>query len=144
MRRSDGAKTVSCPYTSPTRFRGVEGIINRWTSHYFARTSKKGSLARSQSLNAARKGCSFVVAMKRSSRSKRGIGLLVVLAFWSLGSTAIAHTRSGEAATEQMARAQAMRMAPKEATVSSVDCEEKDVGFSTRFRCTAHWTEGNQ
>ena len=97
----------------------------------------------SQSLNVARKGCSFVVAMTRS-RSKRGFGLLVGLAFWSLGSTAIAHTSSGEAATEQMARAQAMRMAPKGATVSSVDCEEKDVGFSTRFRCTAHWTEGNQ
>ena len=82
--------------------------------------------------------------MKRSSRSKRGIGLLVVLAFWSLGSTASAHTSSGEAATEQMARAQAMRMALKGATVSSVDCEEKDVGFSTRFPCNAHWTEGNQ
>ena len=82
--------------------------------------------------------------MTRSSRSKRGFGLLVGLAFLSLGSTAIAHTSSGEAATEQMARAQAMRMAPKGVTVSSVDCEEKDVGFSTRFRCTAHWTEGNQ
>ena len=100
--------------------------------------------SRSQSLNVASEGCSFVVAMTRSSRSKRGFGLLVGLAFWSLGSTAIAHTSSGEAATEQMARAQAMRMAPKGATVSSVDCEKKDVGFSTRFRCTAHWTEGNQ
>ena len=63
--------------------------------------------------------------MTRSSRSKRGFGLLVGLAFWSLGSTAIAHTSSGEAATEQMARAQAMRMAPKGATVSSVDCVRK-------------------
>jgi hypothetical protein len=98
----------------------------------------------SQSHNVARKGCSFVVAMKLSSRSKRGFGLLVGLAFWSLGSTAIAHSSSGEAATEQMARAQAMRMAPKGATVTSVDCTEKDVGFSTRFRCTAHWTKGNQ
>ena len=100
--------------------------------------------SRSQSLNVARNDCSFVVAMTRSSRSKRGFGLLVGLAFWSLGSTAIAHTSSGEAATEQMARAQAMRMAPKGATVSSVDSEEKDVGFSTRFCCTAHCRKVNQ
>ena len=82
--------------------------------------------------------------MTLSSRYKRGFGLLVGLAFWSLGSTAIAHSSSGEAATEQMARAQAMRMVPKGSTATSVDCTEKDVGFSTRFRCTAHWKEGNQ
>ena len=53
----------------------------------------------------------------------------------------MANTSSGEAATEQMARAQAMRLAPKGATITAVDCEEKDVGFSSRYRCTAHWSQ---
>ena len=53
----------------------------------------------------------------------------------------IANTSSGEDATEQMASAQAMRLAPKGATITGVDCEEKDVGFSSRFRCTAHWSQ---
>ena len=53
----------------------------------------------------------------------------------------MANTSSGEAATEQMARAQAMRLAPKGATINAVDCEEKDVGFLSRFRCTAHWSQ---
>ena len=69
------------------------------------------------------------------------IGVSIGLAFWSLGSMTMAKTSSGEAATEQMARAQAMRLAPKGATITSVDCEEKDVGFSSRFRCTAHWSQ---
>ena len=69
------------------------------------------------------------------------IGVSIGLAFWSLGSMTMANTSSGEAATEQMARAQAMRLAPKGATITSVDCEEKDVGFSSRFRCTAHWSQ---
>ena len=76
-----------------------------------------------------------------SRRTKRGFCLLIGLASWSLGSTGMANTSSGEAATEQMARAQAMRLAPKGATITSVDCKEKDVGFSSRFRCTAHWTQ---
>jgi hypothetical protein len=78
--------------------------------------------------------------MTLSAGSKRGFGLVIGLAFWSLGSSAIAHTSSGEAATEQMARAQAIRLAPKGATMTSVECKEKDVGFSSRFRCTASWT----
>jgi hypothetical protein len=41
----------------------------------------------------------------------------------------MAYTSSGEAATEQMARAQAMRLALKGATITAVDCEEKDVFF---------------
>ena len=69
------------------------------------------------------------------------IGLSIGLAFWNLGSMSMANTSSGEAATEQMARAQAMRLAPKGATITAVDCEEKDVGFSSRFRCTAHWSQ---
>jgi hypothetical protein len=69
------------------------------------------------------------------------IGLSVGLAILSLGSMTMANTSSGEAATEQMARAQAMRLAPKGATITAVDCAEKNVGFSSRFRCTAHWSQ---
>ena len=55
--------------------------------------------------------------MSLSWKSKRGFALVAGLAFWSLGSAAVAHTSSGEAATEQMARAQAVRLAPKGATI---------------------------
>ena len=79
--------------------------------------------------------------MTLSWKIKKGFELLIGLAFWSLASAAIANTSSGEAATEQMARAQAIRLAPKESTVTSVDCKEKNVGFSSRFRCTAQWTQ---
>ena len=89
-------------------------------------------------------GCSIggLTFSKTKLRGVRlSIGLSVGLAFWSLGSMTMANTSSGEAATEQMARAQAMRLAPKGATITVVDCEEKDVGFSSRFRCTAHWSQ---
>ena len=89
-------------------------------------------------------GCSFggLAFSKTKLRGVRlSIGLSVGLAFWSLGLMTMAKTSSGEAATEQMARAQAMRLAPKGATITAVDCEEKDVGFSSRFRCTAHWSQ---
>ena len=92
-------------------------------------------------------GCSFggMAFPKTMLRGVRlSIGLSVGLAFWSLGSMTMANTSSGEAATEQMARAQAMRLAPKGSTITAVDCEEKeekDVGFSSRFRCTAHWSQ---
>ena len=72
------------------------------------------------------------------------IGLSVGLAILSLGSMTMANTSSGEAATEQMARIQAMRLAPKAAMITAVVWEDKDVGFSSRFRCTAHWSQGNQ
>ena len=89
-------------------------------------------------------GCSFG-GMAFSKKMLRGVrlsrGLFIGLAFWSLGSMSMANTSSVEAATEQMARAQAMRLAPKGATITAVDCEEKDVGFSSRFRCTAHWSQ---
>ena len=98
---------------------------------------------RTQNQNVAKKGWSSGVVMTLSSKSKRGFGLVIGLALWSLGSAAIAHTSSGEASTEQMARAQAVRLAPKGATIKFVDCKEKDVGFSSRFRCTAHWTQGS-
>ena len=91
----------------------------------------------------AKKGCSSAVVMSLSWKSKRGFALVAGLALWSLVSAAVAHTSSGEAATEQMARAQAVRLAPKGATITSVDCKEKDVGFSSRFRCTAHWKQGS-
>ena len=89
-------------------------------------------------------GCSFDASAfsKSNWRGVRlSIGLSVGLAFWSLGSMTMANTSSGEAATEQMARAQAVRLTPKGATITAVDCEEKDVGFSSRFRCTAHWSQ---
>ncbi len=84
-------------------------------------------------------GMAFFKTMLRGVRLS--IGLSIGLAFWSLGSMSMANTSSGEAATEQMARAQAMRLAPKGATITALDCEEKDVGFSSRFRCTAHWSQ---
>ena len=87
----------------------------------------------------------FLGALAFSKRMLRGVRLSIELsmglAFLSLGSMTMANTSSGEAATEQMARAQAMRLAPKGATITAVDCEEKDVGFSSRFRCTAHWSQ---
>ena len=84
-------------------------------------------------------GLAFSKRMLRGVRLS--IGLSVGLAFLSLGSMTMANTSSGEAATEHMARAQAMRLAPKGAKITSVVCEEKDVGFSSRFRCTAHWSQ---
>ena len=82
---------------------------------------------------------SFSRTMLRGIRLS--IGVSIGLALWSVGSAVMAKTSSGEAATEQMARAQAMRLAPKGAKITSVVCEEKDVGFSSRFRCTAHWSQ---
>jgi hypothetical protein len=120
--------------------RGIEGIVCGSLAHHFARLSKNGSLDRSQYQYVAKKGCCFSVVMTLSAESKRGFGLVIGLAFSSLGSLAIAHTSSGEAATEQMARAQAIRLAPTGATMTSIECKEKDVGFSSRFRCTASWT----
>lgn len=132
---------MSCPYTSPTRLRGVEGIVLGYVSNHCARLSENDCGLVRQNANLARKGCSTVVAMTLSWRTKRSLGLLIGLALLSVGSAGGANTSSGEASTEQMARAQAVRLAPHGATVTSVDCKEKDVGFSSRFRCTAHWTQ---
>ena len=41
----------------------------------------------------------------------------------------MANTSSGEAATEQMARAQAVRLAPKGVTFTTVDCGRKMLVF---------------
>ena len=132
---------MSCPYTSPTRLRGVEGIMLGSVSNHCARSSENDCGLVRQHANLARKGCSTAVSMTLFWRPKRSFGLLIGLAFLSLGSAGMANTSSGEASTEQMARAQAVRLAPNGATITSVNCKEKDVGFSSRFRCTAHWTQ---
>ena len=94
-----------------------------------------------QNENVAIERFSFGVVISCSRGLQRCAGFFIGLASLCFGSSVMANTSSGESATEQMARAQAMRLAPKGSTITSVDCQEKDVGFSTRFRCTAHWIQ---
>ncbi len=131
---------------SPTRLRGLDGIVFDVVSHHIACTPLEEFprvLVKIQLLLNTYGW--FLGVMAFSKTMLRGvslsIGVCIGLAFWSLASMTMAKTSSGEAATEQMARAQAIRLAPKGATITSVDCEEKDVGFSSRFRCTAHWSQ---
>jgi hypothetical protein len=72
------------------------------------------------------------------------IATALVLASWTLISSAVqkpawAGVASAEGPTEAFAKAQVQRQLPKHITQPQFECKEKDVGFSSRWRCTARW-----
>lgn len=54
---------------------------------------------------------------------------------------ATAATASGEGPTEAFAKVQAQRQVPKQISDPEIQCKERDIGFSTRWRCVAHWND---
>ena len=66
----------------------------------------------------------------------RHVALVMVTLLWGSSALAGGYRATAQGPSEQFAKAEAMRVIPKGATIIDTRCKSIDVGASSRYQCT--------
>ena len=85
--------------------------------------------------------CSCYASDVDRIRAMRLASLLLLVLLTPVAVLAHESSAAAEGDTEEFATAEAMRLVPKGASVTDTSCITKDVGDSSRYRCTITYSD---